>query len=247
MKKSSIFLTLFVTIFSLHSVVQAEPFTLISSHFAISGNLMVKADGVTVFDGSSSVSSPIPVAYALDHATFSVRGEASYREVWARPSMTGGAMAWGDVTATTTLTFAPNFSGQASAIGFSAYWYGEPLMTHVEISLTDITGSTTLLSLTREDYRLVDFSNPYWYAMKTIYPDGIEGDNTFRYPEWNPEHEYQLVMSVRGSMDPWESGLGGIDVSTNIAFNNVPEPFTLLLLASGLVGLLGLRRKLRRH
>lgn len=62
--------------------------------------------------------------------------------------------------------------------------------------------------------------------------------HTFTYSGWALTHEYELTMQVWGG----DSGLsqdGGI--STDLLF--VPEPATIILVGSGLLGMVGWRRK----
>ena len=66
------------------------------------------------------------------------------------------------------------------------------------------------------------------------------------YNDWNIDHNYTLKTSIWGSTN--QVGHHQYEMKTDFfEFANVPEPSTILLIGSGLIGLAGLRRKFRKR
>jgi hypothetical protein len=235
MKKAFMFLALLVILFS-NSLAQAETFSLISSNFQISGSLRAQTFG---FSDQYNNNSMTPIADEVSFAGAYAMSGASFYNVYIN-ALNGGLGALveyyggeypgllGDILqaeafANATLDFRPNFNGEGPTINFTMY-NREFLHSYTSISLTDTTTSIELLSM-----------GPTYSWGYSI---------PFTYSQWDSGHEYRLIMTTGSVFLDYFDEWGNAEVTTDIAFNNVPEPTTMLLIGVGLVGIAGIRRRM---
>lgn len=92
------------------------------------------------------------------------------------------------------------------------------------------------------------FSNWYWTAPNNEYsgaaiidPPGFTGT-----PPWGPEDVLHIWINGQWNDVPHDSGWGGLIVEYEANAAPVPEPATMLLLGTGLFGLAGFRKKIKK-
>jgi hypothetical protein len=225
MKKSFIFLTLFVTVFS-STFLHAETFSLINSNFHIYGALTE----IAVYNKYASI--PIIDDVVFSDAGAHAMSSASFFNVYAEakagsvhvgcPECAIEAVA----SAITTLDFRPDFSGLGPKINFYTI-YQDLEFERIQILLTDLTTSIEILNI-----------DPLTHGDN-------QKDYDLTYAEWNSLHVYRLIMNAWAASTWSYGGLGQSGIATDIKFSNVPEPATMLLLGLGLIGLAGIRRKFK--
>lgn len=249
MNKINVSASLLVFLFLFLGIAQAAPFTIVSSKYSISGTMSISdVDNNNLYTGSYGVvNSASPVFDELNYESFSVSGGASYNEVYALPIGDFGAnpnitkrIASAYAEASTDIIFSPNFGG----LGPSIYVYptgNNVLLTRNTFVLSDITSGTLIAALYSNGSAVYDRFGASWYVPGILI-------NSFLYDNWDPSHLYELSMTVAAN-DPFpapegERGWGGFE--TNLTFNNVPEPTTMLLLSLGLIGVSRIRRKIEK-
>ncbi len=235
--KKFIVICAFVASFFLTLPVQADStYSVINSSFHVEAYLWVPIQNypqpapLTYYSDYSNIDSPFPVGTRLSYGVDSASASADFHEVSAMDGASTLAYDWttnmivGTVAvgfASTEVLFKPNFIGEGTPITFVlARW---DYAYWPVASIVDVTEGAEL------------FHSSY----SSNYPPSIQ---SFAYPGWNPDHTYKLYMSARA--EGFAKDRGVAQVNNNMLF--VPEPSTMLLLGINLVGLWGVRRKLKK-
>lgn len=224
MKKLLMISVLLISIFT-YSNVNATSFTVIDSFFMVSGGITVYDYlHLPIYNEEYSESSSTPLTGNLSDGESSVWSEASFEKVATGGDSSTDPECAAYATAITQVLFKPNFIGQGDPITF--YVYRMLFGGNAYASIVDLIAGETIFS--KDDAYFED-------------PPAI-----FSYSGWNPDHIYSLSMSASNYFVMNDDGRAGATNDMQFVLP-VPEPVTMLLLGTGLVGLAGLKRKFRKQ
>jgi len=240
MKKTLILVAVLIST-SFYSVVQAESFILNKSSFSISGNA-----GSESYNRNGLI---VPVAMALTYPNYYADSLSSYNNVCinAKNSKKENSQ-WmaTEAIASAVLDFKANFNNQINSMHFSEeYTISEPKHSHANLTLNDTTDHIELLSISS----VAGLIFVYEFGQRKLVEDqNMSGkfDYLFTYAGWNSNHDYQLVMSATSCALNWDSEMAHAAVTTDISFNNIPEPSSILLFSLGVMGFVLVKIKLKR-
>jgi len=222
MKK--VILAVFAFLFLFAGVVQADyTFTEISISGTVDGSILNRTTGVT--SPSYSDTATVPTSDSVSNMYASASSSFNANRVYTEVSITNpGGPDWRGTAqsdASVSVLFRPNFTGLGPTISMGSLSYGTTTW-----SIEDTTDGSLV----------AEYKGPYQW---------------FTYDTWDPTHVYRFdayAFSIGGSVPGDRDIMSGAFVQTDILFTtaSVPEPATMLLLGLGLMGVLGIRRKIQK-
>jgi hypothetical protein len=274
MKKALLFSLLLFAALNSHGVVRADTFTLISTSMSMSGYIYANALSDEMFfkDGSWILKSAVPpdyyAGYELVPYTFPGIDE-SYSLSSSMEPISGGVAGQGlsaDSSTTPTSVYA-----SASNFYFMDVGYGTPEKPHGtywKIYYGEGHASASVRTFFRPNFSGVgpalqvwlDFSSCGSRVSADIYDvtshkviwawsfDEIHEDMIIHYADWQKDHIYLLAADASATDFCRCDAEAHAGFSINMHFSSVPEvpePAAMLLLSFGLLGLAGLKRKMR--
>jgi hypothetical protein len=240
--KKIFFFVVIIFILGLTNIVHAESFSLISSSFYIDGRLTVSLPKAPPWVNGDiegfNFNSTTPISDAIIYPQAFLKSGASYNNVYTMISAIDGMVMINDSAfAKTTLYFSPNFIGQGS-IGFiQENWEDPGYHSNTRITIDDITINSRLF--------VADIYTSTTLNITTNLEPFVYLDTPFIYNEWNSDHQYKLIMYSSSGVW-WDGEQANSSITTNMIFTNVPEPLSIMLVVFGLIGIVGINRKLKQ-
>ena len=139
-----------------------------------------------------------------------------------------------------TILFIPSYAGASSIVFETTGWItdNQGFIYEFEASVSPFSYTATLSDLSTDPFFGFDFLF-LSITTSTSVIDSIVGPGSFTFPATSGETYFANIFGTGGGTTG--TGLFGLEIKA------VPIPATLMLLASGLIGLAGLRWRIRKN